>query len=194
MQKELEKIMKKKMLGIILITIMLSFLFVFPFMGTFFSSNSIAADMNKDSISPFFLKNEQSHIVFVYFGYVGCADICVPSLQEISNAYKNIKMSEPLAKVYFVNLNPEQSPDAPDLFAKGFNEEFKGVYASQEQIESLARTYNLAITGTKDAIGHSSSLYMFVKTPSGYILKYIYSTYPYPIEQILVDLKKVQND
>lgn len=186
--------MKKKIFGVILITTMLSFLFVFPFLGTFFSSNSIAADTNKDSISPFFLKNEQSHIVFVYFGYVGCANICAPSLQEISKAYKNIKMTEQFAKVYFVNLNPAQSPDAPDLFAKGFNKEFKGVYASQEEIETLARTYNLAITGTKDEIGHSPSLFMFAKTPSGYTLKYIYSTYPYPIEQILVDLQKVQNE
>ncbi|PHM17412.1 MAG: hypothetical protein CJD30_06495 [Sulfuricurvum sp. PD_MW2] len=183
---------KKQIVGISLITFMLSLLFVFPFLGTFFSGNSRGTAFENNTISPFFLQNENSHIVFVYFGYVGCAKICTPSLEEISSAYRNLKDVEPRLKLYFVNLDPTQSSDGPDIFAKAFNEEFQGVYATQQQIEELSRAYNLAITGRENEMGHTSSLFMFVKRPSGYVLKNIYATHPYPIKQIMIDLQKVQ--
>jgi protein SCO1 len=184
--------LKKRLYGITLIAFMLSLLLIFPFLGTFFSTTSQGSAFQNKTISPFFLKNEQSHIVFVYFGYVGCARICTPSLEEISNAYTIFKSVEPKIKVYFINLNSDQQHDAPENFAKGFNQEFEGIYATKQQIDELARDYNLAITDNTNEMGHSSSLFMFVKKPSGYVLKNIYSTHPYPIQQIIVDLQKVQ--
>lgn len=183
---------KKQVVGISLLAFMLSLLFVFPFLGTFFSGNSRGTAFENNTISPFFLQNENSHIVFVYFGYVGCAKICTPSLEEISSAYQHLKDVEPRLKFYFVNLDSTQSSNGPDIFAKAFNREFQGVYATQQQIEELSRAYNLAITGRENEIGHTSSLFMFVKRPSGYVLKNIYATHPYPIKQIMIDLQKVQ--
>lgn len=182
----------KQLFGIALIAVMLSILLVFPFLGTFFSGSSKGTAFGENTISPFFLENERSHIVFVYFGYVGCTKICTPALEEISKAYPEFKKIEPNVKVYFVNLNPNQPSDAPDMFAKAFHNEFQGVYATQEQIDTLAQAYNLAITGKNNEMGHSASLFMFVKKSSGYVLKNIYSTHPYPTKQIIIDLQKVQ--
>ncbi len=183
---------KKQLFGVALIAVMLSLLLVFPFLGTFFSKNSKGTAFGENTISPFFLEKEHSHIVFVYFGYVGCTKICTPSLEEISKEYPAFKKIEPNVKVYFVNLNPDQPQDAPDMFAKAFHREFEGVYARQQQIEALAQAYNLAITGKDSEMGHTSSLFMFVKKPSGYVLKNIYSTHPYPTKQIIIDMQKVQ--
>lgn len=183
---------KKQLFGITLIAAMLALLLVFPFLGTFFSKSSNGTAFGDNTISPFFLEKEQSQIVFVYFGYVGCTKICTPSLEEISKDYPTFKTIEPNVKVYFVNLDPTQPQDAPDMFAKAFHGEFSGVYATQQQIDALAQAYNLAITGKDSEMGHTSSLFMFVKKPSGYVLKNIYSTHPYPTKQIIIDMQKVQ--
>lgn len=185
--------MTKRLYGTLLIAMMLSLLLIFPFLGTFLPGSSVEVAFNKEDVSPFFLEQEQSDIVFVYFGYVGCAHICTPSLQELSNNYETLKRIEPKVKFYFVNLNPDQPKEAPDMFAKAFHNDFIGIYASKEEVEELARIYNLAITGREENMGHSSSLFMFVKHPVGYVLKNIYTTHPYPIKQIIIDLQKVQS-
>lgn len=184
--------MKQRIYGVSLIAFMLCVLLLFPFLGTFLPGSSVHVTSENQEISPFFLQNEQAPIIFAYFGYVGCARTCTPSLQEIAKIYESLKTVEPKTKVYFVNLNPDQSEDAPDLFAKGFHPDFKGVYASQEQIDTMARIYNLSITSSGDEMGHTSALFMFAKRPLGYVLKNIYTTHPYSLKHILTDMKKVR--
>lgn len=182
--------MKKRIYGVSLIALMLALLFLFPFLGTFLPGSSVHVTSENQEVSPFFLKDEQAPIVFVYFGYVGCARTCTPSLQEIAKVYESLKTVEAKTKIYFVNLNPDQYADAPDLFAKGFHPDFKGIYASQKQIDQVARVYNLNITSSGNEMGHTSALFMFVKRPSGYVLKNIYTTHPYSLKHILTDMQK----
>lgn len=182
--------MRKQMYGIGLIALMLSFLLLFPFLGTFLPNSSVHVTSENHEISPFFLQNEQAPVVFAYFGYVGCARTCTPSLQEIASLYDVFKTVEPKTKVYFVNLNPDQPENLPDLFAKGFHRDFNGVYASQKQIDTMARIYNLSITSNGGEMGHTSALFMFVKRPLGYVLKNIYTTHPYSLKHILTDMQK----
>lgn len=145
--------MKTRFIGFGLISIMLSLLLVFPFLGTFLPGGAIDVASDNQGISPFFLKNEQAPIVFVYFGYVGCSQTCTPSLEEIAKIYPLFKTIDPRVKVYFINLNPVQSSDAPDVFAKGFHPDFQGVYASEKQIHKMSKIYNLSITKNEDGMG-----------------------------------------
>lgn len=183
--------MKKHLYGLSLIAAMLSLLLVFPFLGTFLPGSFVEVAFPDQKSSPFFLKNEQAPIVFVYFGYVGCAHVCTPSLQELAQLYGSLKKIEPNVKVYFLNLNAKQNPESADLFAKGFHPEFKGIYATDAQIQSLSRTYNLAITRNGEEMGHSSGLFLFAKHTSGYVLKNIYTTHPYPHKQIFTHIRKI---
>ena len=64
--------------------------FLFPFISNY-SNNSFSEISVKNSPpEPWFLKNETAQYVLVYFGYVGCTMICIPSLDEIKDIYKRI--------------------------------------------------------------------------------------------------------
>ncbi|NQY94284.1 MAG: hypothetical protein HRT43_08985, partial [Campylobacteraceae bacterium] len=59
-----------------------------------FYSNSSSGRINKDVILEFdFLKEEKVPVVMLFFGYVGCGDICIPAMSELSTIYEELDKS-----------------------------------------------------------------------------------------------------
>ncbi|MDP3290436.1 MAG: SCO family protein [Sulfuricurvum sp.] len=181
--------MKQKIAGVILLLVILSLLIFFPLTAHLFGDKGHSVKIDKSDISVPFLEHEKAKAVFVYFGYVGCTTICIPTLNDFAPMYRRIQKHAPDIPFYFVNLNPTQPREWVEPFAKSFHPLFHGIYATKTEVEQLERDFNLAVTSDNEEMSHSSNLFLLVREHDHYVLKRIYITHPYPEQQIINDLE-----
>lgn len=182
--------MIKRFLGpIILFTIIVIF-FLFPFTATWMNKSLSELTIKNSPQEPWFLKEEKAKYVLVYFGYVGCTTICIPSLNEIQKLYKKIDEKKINLPFYFVNIDPKLPSNLPEHYIKSIDSRFHGIYNDYQQLNKLKQDFNLAIQESKIEISHSSNLYLFKKENEKYKLYKIYITHPYDEELLL---KALQN-
>jgi len=168
--------MIKKSLAFLAIIIVI---IVSPFIGSYFSQNHYV-EMDKEIISSVFNKYNEKNLL-VFFGYVGCIDICTPRLNEISSIYKKLKKSNLDVGVVFINTSKLQDQELSDLFAKSFNKDFKGIYLKEEALNNLKKefkVYSAKSLSNPNEINHTSFLYLLKKIKSKYFLKIIYTAVP----------------
>lgn len=177
--------MSKRILGPIVLFSLLTMFFLFPFAANFMDKSLSEITVKNSPHEPWFLKNEKEKYVLVYFGYVGCTEICIPSLDEINQLYKKIDEKKIDIPFYFVNIDPRQEKTLPDFFARSYDERYHGIYNTYQQLNKLRADYNLFIQETQIDISHSSNLYLFKKERNQYRLHKIYITHPYDEKLIL---------
>lgn len=179
--------MKRNMIGSAIIIVFIGFLGLFPFLGHVLGDKVHIIRTEIRGIEPWFLKEENSKVVLIYFGYVGCTSICIPTMNEFAPTYEEILRKGKNVPLYFVNLNPNQPKEWVEPFAQSFHPNFKGIWTSWDQTDKLEHDFNLAMSGEEE-ISHSSNLYLMVREEGEYVLRRIYTTHPYPIEHILDDI------
>lgn len=133
--------------------------------------------------------------VILFFGYVGCTDVCTPLLQELNTMYSldTFKELQDSTAIVFVNLIPELKSDQAQLFASFFNENFIGLHLSKQELYTIDRKFSLFYTpslSNKNELSHSDSLYLLKKTDGAFILKNIYMTHPFNANQLIQDIKE----
>jgi len=181
--------LKKKIAGFILLLLMLSLLIFFPLTAHLFGDHAHSVKMEKRDIFIPFLEHEKAKAVFIYFGYVGCTSICIPTLNAFTPMYRRIQKHAPDTAFYFVNLNPTQPREWVEPFARSFDPLFHGIYATKTEVEQFERDFNLAVTSDNEEMSHSSNLYLLIREHNHYVLKRIYVTHPYSEQQIIDDLE-----
>ena len=179
----------KKIFGYTLI--LFSFVFLILIGMPQLYQGSSAGKINKEiELDLDFLEREDSKIVLLYFGYVGCETICTPSMGEINEIYTKVNNNN--IAVYFVNLLASQEKDMPSIFAKHFNKNFHGVYLDKLQLQELSNqmriAYTTSLTNEFD-INHAGHLYLLVKNENNYLQKHIYTTRPFNIKNIIEDIQ-----
>ena len=182
--------MKLSWSGPVILLVLLVLLFGFPIAGGMFGAKTSKVETER-SLAPFFLKSERSKAVLIYFGYVGCTSICIPTLHEVAPLYERLHRQFPSLSFYFVNLNPSQPSEWAEPFAKFFHNDFHGIYADDEQVGALERDFNLALVPSDSEMAHSSNLYLMIRENGGYTLKRIYVTHPYSENEIVRDLQRL---
>ena len=96
------------------------------------------------------------HWSLIYFGFVGCPDICPAELSKIGEAL-NILESHGVqvsAKAgpggispIFISVDPERdTPAMSDEYAKCFHEQFIGLSGTLEQVKKIAKAYRVYYT------------------------------------------------
>jgi len=178
----------KTILGYFLIFFALLFMVVIALPQ--FYSNSSSGRINKDVVLDFgFLKEEQAPVVMLFFGYVGCGDICIPAMSELSTIYEQLDKSR--TKVYFVNVFDETKKELPLEYAKAYNSEFTGIYLDKSAIKKVSEKLTLAIVKiSQHEISHTGHLYILKKDElnTKYYMKYIYTTRPFDEKSIVKDI------
>ncbi|WP_455755718.1 SCO family protein [Sulfurimonas sp.] len=142
-----------------------------------------------------FIKSDKK-VVLVFFGYVGCVDVCTPILYELDNLYKsdgfqNIKDD---VEILFVNLTPEVREFQPDLFAKFFNNNFIGVYLSKKETLSIDRNFGVFFSrdlSDKTELNHTDYVYLIDNSSKLKILKSINTAHPLNKIKIIDDIISV---
>jgi protein SCO1/2 len=176
-----------------IITLFVFFLSV-PFLQSLiFSTNSQGKIEVSKKIDASYI-NSDKKFVLLFFGYVGCTDVCTPLLSSLSSLYesKEFKDVREDVDIIFVNLTPEVQEHQPELFAKFFNPAFKGVYLSRRETLSIDRTFGVFFSRSmsdKTELNHTDFLYLIQNTPNSKKLKSMYSVHPFNKAKIIEDLK-----
>ncbi|MCX6076119.1 MAG: SCO family protein [Campylobacterales bacterium] len=178
------------------------FLFLFflavPFLQSIlFNADTKGAIEVEKTVEAEFIKSNK-RFVLVFFGYVGCKDVCTPLLQELNSLYES-KEFEAIKKdveILFVNLTPETEKLQPDLFAKFFNREFKGVYLSKKETLTIERAFGVFFSkdlSDNTGLNHTDSVYLIENSLNKKILKTIYLTHPLKAKKLIDDIIHASN-
>ena len=100
--------------------------------------------------------------LFVYLGYMHCADQCPLGLTVMGQAIDDIGRAARHVQPLFVTVDPERDRGEPlSQFAKSFHERLIGLTGSPEEIAAAARAmgvvYRKARDGDDYTVDHSSS-------------------------------------
>lgn len=177
------------------------FLFVVavPLIQSFlFSSKTEGSIEINKPIKADYIKSDKK-VILLFFGYVGCTDVCTPILHELDDLYKS-KEFDTIKKsvdIFFVNLTPEVETFQPDLFAKYFNENFNGVYLSRKGTLSIDRNFGLFFSRDlteKTELNHTDHIYLIDNRTDIKILKNIYTTHPLNKMKVIHDIIIINNE
>lgn len=108
--------------------------------------------------------------VFLYFGYLTCADFCPMELNTISKAMELLE-DLPVAGV-FVSVDPERdSPEDIGQYVSYFHPKIVGLTGTEDEVRAVARRYKVKFskrpTGDTYFIDHS--IHIVVIDPAGVI-------------------------
>lgn len=125
-----------------------------------------------------YLKKDEKKITILFFGYVGCKDVCNPFLSKLSTLYnsqkwKNIKNK---VEVVFVNLIPTMDPELPMLYANSFDRNFIGIYLDRNELLNVDKEFRLSFSKSifdSQKLQHSEYCYV-IQNGKSRVLKRIY--------------------
>lgn len=178
--------MLKNILGAVAI---ITAVVLLPFVSSYFSQKEYIK-INREIKSTLFDSYNEKNIL-VFFGYVGCVDICTPRLEELSLIYEKLKKAKIEAHVLFINLSKLEDPELADLFVKSFHKEFEGIYLNKSELNSLKREFNVYSApslGRSADLDHTAFLYLLKKNDFKYYLNKIYTKTPFHVSIIDNDI------
>lgn len=140
----------------------------YVFSGTIIQSSAAAP-----SLSPLVYENGESadleslhgDVVLIYFGYTHCPDLCPAMLSTVDRALGTL--GEPAERVTTMMVTVDPSRDSQAYvgeYVTLFNEEFRGVWGTEDEVRSVATKYGVFFE--HDApdeegnylVGHTASL------------------------------------
>jgi len=151
-------------------------------------------EVNQNVEVPWLTKSNKK-VTLLFFGYVGCADVCAPLLYDLQTLYRSEELKELKSEieVVFINLIPQMQPQSVDEFAKSFDMEFKGIYLSQKVLTRIEREFRLffstSVFDTK-AVNHTDHVYL-ISNGRDRKLNAIYTTHPLDKELLSKDIKTI---
>ncbi|MCX8164305.1 MAG: SCO family protein [Aquificaceae bacterium] len=85
----------------------------------------------------------QSKIVFIFFGYTHCPDVCPTALETLAKVIKQLKPEEASkVQVLFISVDPDRdSPEVLRNYVPYFHPSFVGLWGSEESIRKIAQEY-----------------------------------------------------
>jgi len=156
-----------------------------------FSSSLTKVKLDQKIESNIFDKYNNNYL-FVFFGYVGCTDICTPRLKELSSIYEELKSKHKIdINTIFINIIKLEDEQQPKLFAKYFHKEFDGIYLNNDKMQKVKSefvVYSSPSLTSKGDFDHTSFLFLLKKQKNNYYLKRIYTYSPFDKNVIVKDI------
>lgn len=182
--------MEKSWVRYIFLPLLMSVIIIILFVPGYLSRSAEKIEMDEKIHTPVF-DRYGSGTLLVFFGYAGCADICMPRLQDIASFYRRLERPEDV-QVIFINLLPVEDQNVPDAFAKAFHEDFTGFYPGEEALRRLRDEFNVVFERSlvdEGEYDHTAFLFRLVRERDGYRLRAIYTSAPFNGELILQDIE-----
>jgi protein SCO1/2 len=134
---------------------------------------------------PWRLSDQRGKVVFLFFGYTSCPDVCPTTLAAWSQAYKELGEDAGRVRFVFVTVDPERdTPERLGMHVDAFQPDFVGLTGSQADLEAVYDVFDVYYekdTSSQSALGYlvSHTATAFVLDPEGrWRLKESYGTLP----------------
>jgi protein SCO1 len=146
----------------------------------------------------FGLENLQGKWSFLFFGYTHCPDICPITLTVLDKIYDQLESQQQQSDVQmiFVSVDPQRdTSEQLHSYVSYFNEEFRGLGGSLEQIQGLTKQLGIAYfhdqpTATGDyMVDHSASIFLI--DPQGEMIAIMSA--PHKAEDILARFLSIRS-
>lgn len=118
------------------------------------------------------LSDFKGKVVFVYFGYTFCPDICPTNLAQLSMAYRQLsdKQKQNL-QILFVSVDPERdTPERLQEYVDYFDANMIGLTGSKPQIDEITQRYGVVyqkVDGDAKNYAVDHSAFTYVIAPNG---------------------------
>jgi len=162
---------------------------------TFFTKGVSRVSLHQAIELPLIL-NTDKKIELIFFGYSGCTDICTPRLHTIAKWYDSFKYKDKV-QVKFLDISQPYDSFLPNLFARSFHKDFRGVYLTETNLRQYTKAFNVYFSKSlvnKYEFDHTANLYLLKRSKNLKELRYIYTAYPYDLKQINTDIEELLYD
>ena len=189
--------MQKKIYAFALLFLIVLISTLIVILPTFFTKGVSRMELHKEINLPLLLNDDQD-VKIVFFGYSGCVDVCTPRLHAVSALYDDLSMDvKKRVGVDFLDVSSPQNKKLPSDFAKLFNKEFNGVYLDDGMARVYAREFNVYFSKgliDKTEYDHTSNLYLIKRRANKKEIRYVYSSFPYDLRQIQIDIEELLHE
>jgi protein SCO1/2 len=197
---------KEKRVGLGLVILIgvvafLTFAFQKPdsFRGTLYDPAQPAPEITliRADGQPFRLSAEKGKLVFLFFGYTSCPDVCPTTMAEMRQVRQAVGAKADQFDVVFVTVDPNRdTPEKVQKYVSVFDPGFIGLSGSMDELQLVWDKYGVyrqveASTSPTDyAVTHSSRLYL-VDRQGNLRLSYAFGTSPddiaYDVQLLLAE-------
>lgn len=180
-------------IGIITLSIGLVFGLGFPLL-MLTESQQGKVSLHEPVSVPLAIQQSPARVILVFFGYVGCRTICVPSLGESAQIMETLSAKErESVAFYFIDIS--QNKVDSESFAHYFHASFQGIQPPLEEtlhFMKQLRAYRSDPLLPDGDIYHSGYLYLIKHETStnAFVLKTVYYTRPFETKIIVEDIQK----
>ncbi len=116
---------------------------------------------------PFHLKDHRGKVVFLFFGYLSCPDVCPTTLSKLARVYSLLGPQKSKILTVFVSVDPARdTPAKLKEYLEYFHVPSVGLTGTKEQIDQVVNAYKASYENvqTESAIGylvnHSDYIYV----------------------------------
>ena len=90
----------------------------------------------------FTLSSLHGNVVFVFFGFTNCADICPLTMQHFREVHASGAIDTDKVRFVLVSVDGERdTPEAMHRFLSGYSEDFVGLTGATPDLKSLAKQF-----------------------------------------------------
>jgi protein SCO1 len=161
-------------LGLVILVGVVAFLtFAFQkpdrFRGTLYDPAQPAPEfaLTRADGQSFRLGAEKGKLVFLYFGYTSCPDVCPTTMADLRQVRQAVGANADQFDVVFVTVDPDRdTPDRMQKYASAFDPGFVGLSGSMDELQPVWAKYGVyrkieKSTSSSDySVTHSSLLYL----------------------------------
>lgn len=176
----------------LLLPLFLLLMFLIPLIPVFMGEEGGVVSMDRPVDSPSVNAFSRPNL-FVFFGYVGCADVCTPRLSEMAAVYDGLSNeTRRRSAVLFINIKTFPDKNLADLFAKSFHPDFYGISPEKEELARLIKEFNVYYSNAlfeEGEMDHTAFLFLLKKRGDGYRVNKIFTRIPLQKETIIKSLE-----
>jgi protein SCO1 len=97
----------------------------------------------------------EGKVVVVFFGFVGCPDVCPLTMSRLAEIYRTLNEPEDLA-VVMVTIDPENdTPELVNNYITGFHPKFMGLGGDNSQVAEAAKRFFIGYNTTDGGVVHT---------------------------------------
>jgi protein SCO1/2 len=154
-------------------------------------------ELMDSSRQPFSLNAYRGKIVFLFFGYASCPDVCPTTLADLKQTRAYLEEQADSTQVVFITLDPDRdTPDKIQAYTSLFDPNFIGLTGSMEELDPIWEAYGVfreidkeTITAAGYLVSHSARIYLIDQDGNLHIT-YTFGT---PPEDIAMDTEHLLN-
>lgn len=136
----------------------------------------------------------KGQVVYVFFGYTQCPDVCPTTMAEIAEVKKNLRADSRKLQVIFVTVDPDRdTPEILRAYVSAFDENAIALVGNSGQLAEMAREFKVVY---QKVPGQSEGTYTMDHSAGGYIYDTqgklrLYSKYGMPVADLTADIIKL---